>query len=61
MIRDVLQSITNVEIFPIISLILFVISFLIVFLKTWMMDKTELTRLSRLPLDDQIYPRASKE
>lgn len=52
MIKDVLQSITSVEIYAIISLILFVVVFLAVALKTLLMDKTELVRISRLPLDD---------
>lgn len=55
MIKDVLQSITSVEIYPIISLILFVIAFFAVAIKVLLMDKTELARLSRLPLDDQKY------
>lgn len=55
MIKDVLQSITSVEIYPIISLILFVISFLAVGIKVLLMDKTELARISRLPLDEQNY------
>ena len=52
MIKDVLQSISNIEIYPIIALILFLVSFLAVTLKTLFMNKAELARLSRLPLDE---------
>ena len=52
MIKDVLQSIANVEIYPIIALALFIASFVAITLQTILMDKKELARISRLPLDD---------
>ena len=52
MIKDVLQSIASVEIYPIIALILFVVSFLAVTFKALLLDKAELARISRLPLDE---------
>lgn len=61
MIKDVLQSITSVEIYPIIALLLFLIVFLAVALKTILMDKTELARISRLPLDEQNYSKTPTE
>lgn len=61
MIKDVLQSIASVEIYPIIALLLFLIVFLAVALKTILMDKTELARISRLPLDEQNYSKTPTE
>jgi hypothetical protein len=52
MIKDVLQSIANVEIYPIIALILFFISFLAVTIKVLMMDKTKLAKYAQIPLED---------
>jgi hypothetical protein len=52
MIKDVLQSIASVEIYPIIALVLFITAFIAVAVQTLFMDKTELARISRLPLDD---------
>jgi len=56
-----LQSIASVEIYPIIALLLFLIVFLAVALKTILMDKTELARISRLPLDEQKYAKTPTE
>lgn len=61
MIKDVLQSILNVEIYPIVSLILFAISFITVSILVLLMDKKELARLSHLPLDNPEYFNSHKD
>ena len=58
MIKDALQSLSNVEMFAIISLVLFLISFLVVLIYIMKIKKEDVIRYSRLPLDesDAIRP-----
>ncbi|MBU0982546.1 MAG: hypothetical protein KKA42_01650 [candidate division Zixibacteria bacterium] len=51
MYRDVLQAVAGVEIFPIVSLLLFVAAFLSVVVYVMRMDRADIRRFSRLPLD----------
>jgi cbb3-type cytochrome oxidase subunit 3 len=57
MIKDVLQSIEHVEIFPIISLLLFFAAFITMIFYAFRMDKEKLNRYSRLPLEDSVSYR----
>lgn len=50
--KDVLQGIVGVEIFPIISLGLFLFASLMIGLRVWRMSRREIQEMSRLPLDD---------
>jgi hypothetical protein len=52
MIRDVLQSIEQIEIFPIIGLMFFLAAAALVAVWVWRLSKSEVERISRLPLDD---------
>ncbi len=52
MIKDVLQSINNVELYPIVSMALFLIAFLMVIMYMIRLDKKEIERYSRFPLED---------
>lgn len=52
MFSNVLQNIDGVEIFPIISLLIFVIFFLSVIFWTVRLDKKYINKLSKLPLED---------
>jgi len=52
MIKDFLQSISNVEIFAIISLLIILASFLVVLVYTFRIKKEDLNKYSRLPLDE---------
>ncbi len=47
-----LVKIAGVSIYPIISLVLFVVFFLLVTYWIYSIDKKELERVERLPLDD---------
>lgn len=49
--KEILRSITGVGIFPVISLLLFVAVFALVLLRTFRMDRADVQRLARLPLD----------
>ena len=52
MIKNVLTHIANVEVYPIISLTLFVLVFAGMAIWAVGMKKTEAARLGRLPLED---------
>jgi cytochrome c oxidase cbb3-type subunit 4 len=52
MYKDLLRSIAGIEIFPIISLCLFLGVFTLVVIKAWRLDGRSAARLSRLPLDE---------
>ena len=52
MYKDILRSIAGIEVFPLLSLFLFVSVFAIVLLWTSRLDGPRLARLAQLPLDD---------
>ena len=52
MYKEVLQSIANVEVFPVISLIIFMIGFASVTLGVINMKRKDVAHYSRLPLED---------
>lgn len=51
MIRDLLQSIEGVEIYPLISLIVFVIFFIAMLVWMLKIDKNYIKEMEQLPLD----------
>ena len=51
MYKDILQSIAGIDVFPVISLCLFVAVFAIVLVWTSRLDAAWLSRSARLPLD----------
>jgi hypothetical protein len=61
MIRNVLQSIAGVEIFPVISLILFLLVFGVMLVWAMRRDKLYLTELAQLPLKDDEVSAAMRE
>ena len=52
--KEILRSITDIGIFPMISLLLFVAVFASVLWRTSRMDRAEVQRLSGLPLDPPL-------
>ena len=52
MYKNVLQSIENIDIWPIISLSIFFIFFLCMALWWWQMDKEHIKKMARMPLED---------
>lgn len=52
MYKDVLRSIDGIGIYPVISLVIFVLFFTTVFLWVFRMRKSEAIELAALPLDD---------
>ncbi len=47
-----LESITGIGIFPMLSMLIFVVFFTVVLLYVFKMDKTYIDKISRIPLDD---------
>jgi cbb3-type cytochrome oxidase subunit 3 len=52
MSKEVLRAITGIEIFPVISLVLFVVVFTVVVVWALRLDGRQLERHARLPFDD---------
>ncbi len=53
MYRDVLQSIKGVDVYAIISLIIFVLFFLVVVIKLLRMNKDQIKYMAELPLESE--------
>jgi hypothetical protein len=51
MYSDILRSIVGIEVFPIVSLLLFVAVFVVMLVKVGRADRVELERLAAIPLD----------
>ena len=51
MIRNYLQSIEGIEIYPLISLVVFVIFFIVIFVWILKIDKNYIKEMKELPLD----------
>ncbi|MEZ5320255.1 MAG: hypothetical protein R2752_22825 [Vicinamibacterales bacterium] len=52
MYKDILRTIAGIEVFPILSLLLFLTVFAVVLIWAGRLDGTRLARCSRLPLDE---------
>lgn len=53
MYRDVLQSIKGVDVYAIISLIIFILFFLVVVIKLLRMNKDQIKYMAELPLESE--------
>ena len=51
MIRNLLQSIEGVEIYPLISLVVFIIFFVVILVWMFKIDKNYVKEMEQLPLD----------
>ena len=51
MIRNLLQSIEGVEIYPLISLVVFIIFFVVILVWMFKIDKNYIKEMEQLPLD----------
>ena len=54
MFKETLQSLAGVEIFPIISLILFIVMFTIVVIWAIKIDKTVISEMENIPLKSDL-------
>jgi len=59
MLKDVLQSIEGIGIYPFVGLFIFVCAFLVAIVLTWRMRNSEIDYASRLPLDDSAVDATS--
>lgn len=53
-IKHNLTEITGIEIYPIISLLIFVLFFTVVIWRTMRMTKSEVSKFSNIPLEEEI-------
>ncbi|MBU1581066.1 MAG: CcoQ/FixQ family Cbb3-type cytochrome c oxidase assembly chaperone [Bacteroidetes bacterium] len=59
-VTNALENIANIQIFPIIGLIIFLGFFIIMIYRVMQLDPKEVDEISRLPLeDDEIYEHNS--
>ena len=61
MYKNVLQSITGIEIFPLISFVIFFVFFLGLLLYVVLSDKKHFASMSELPLQNENEPQFGKE
>jgi hypothetical protein len=61
MYRQILQSIQDIEIWPIISLVLFFLIFVGILIKVMLIDKKHIRKMKELPLDDGTINNQSTE
>jgi len=52
MYKQILQSIQNVEVWPIISLVIFFVFFIGILIKVILIDKNHIKKMEDMPLDD---------
>jgi hypothetical protein len=52
MYKQILQTIQNVEVWPLISLVIFFVFFVGILVKVILTDKTFIKKMEELPLDD---------
>jgi hypothetical protein len=60
MYKEVLRAITGIGVFPAISLVLFVITFLAAVVRAVRMDRASVERLAGLPLDEPAAGAAGR-
>ena len=52
MFKNILEKIAGVEIYPVVSLILFVVVFSVMLIWTWRRDQRYLKELAEMPLNE---------
>jgi len=61
MYKDILNSISGVELYPIIALIIFFTFFTTMVIWVIKMDKNKVKKMSHLPLDDSSFEKIDGE
>ena len=59
--KELLRSIAGIEVFPIISLCLFIVVFAVAAIKAWRLDGRSVSHLSHLPLETDADANTKKE
>jgi hypothetical protein len=54
--KDILRAMAGIEVFPVISLCLFVAVFAVVLFRTLRLDRDRVARYARLPLEPEAKP-----
>jgi len=53
MYKEVLRAIVGIEVFPVLSLLIFLTVFVVMLVRVFRMDRTSLATCARLPLQDE--------
>jgi cytochrome c oxidase cbb3-type subunit 4 len=61
MYKNVLQSITNIEIWPVISFVIFFVFFLCLLIWVFTVDKKFIAEMSAMPIDDEKNSESTVE
>ncbi len=59
MYKEVLRTIVGIEVFPVLSLVIFLAVFLVMLVWVLRLDRTRLATYANLPLDGNDAPRPS--
>ena len=59
MYKEVLRTIVGIEVFPVLSLLIFVTVFTVMLVWVLRLDRGRLAQYASLPLDDEHAPRQS--
>ena len=60
MYKDILRAIVGIEIFPVLSLVIFLAVFLVMLVWVLRMDRGTLARHASLPLQEDVHPAAAQ-
>lgn len=58
-VTNALESIANIQVFPIIGLMIFLVFFIIMIYRVVKMDRNEVDEISRLPLEEDASETGS--
>ncbi|BCS34424.1 hypothetical protein TBR22_A36510 [Luteitalea sp. TBR-22] len=58
MYKEVLRTIVGIEVFPVLSLLIFLTVFVVMLVWALRLDRRDLATYASLPLDDDAYPSA---
>ncbi len=61
MYKNVLQSIENIEVWPVVSFVIFFVFFLCLLLWVFSVDKRFIERMKSLPVDESAIAKSKKE
>jgi len=61
MYKDILRAIVGIEIFPVLSLVIFLSVFLVMLVWVLRMDRRTLARHADLPLHDDVPPTRDRQ
>lgn len=61
MYKEVLRAIADIDVYPVTSLLLFVLVFGVAVVRSMRLDRQHLDEVARLPLDESVAKEANRE